>query len=232
MKIAIFVEGHTEETLVEDLILAICDPGSVTIEVRRPSSGGLITISVSPVAGVVTKFVLLVNCSSDSGVLSRIRDQYESLANSGYDKIIGLRDVYPEPQGTVPQLIANVQRLLPVGKVPVSMHFALREVESWFLQEATHFERIDALLTPAVVAAVGFDPFDPNSNAELIDHPAKHLRNVYRKAGKGYSKKASHRNRTIKALSLEELYFNVRLKLPSLNSFLTDVEDGLFPVTP
>lgn len=229
-KIAIFVEGHTEEALVEAIIVAVAGINSISIEVKRQSKNQFTTVKIQGVNPASSKFVLIMNCCNDDAVLSQMRDQYASLSHAGYSRIIGLRDVYPTPPVSTIQLTTSTAKFLPKGAVQASMHFAVREVESWFIQEVTHFQRIDRNLTRALISSKGFDPFDPNSNAETILHPAGHLNSIYKLVKKSYKKSAKHRARTIDALSLEELYLNVRLQLPSLNGFLTDIEDGLFPI--
>lgn len=228
-KVAIFVEGHTEEALVEAVVVALAGSNPVGIEVRRQHKGSLTTIATKGAIGATARFVLLVNCCNDGAVLSQIRDRYQDLEHAGYTRIIGLRDVHPVPPLDSALMISAVLSQLPSGSVPTSMHFAQREVESWFLQESTHFVRIDPKLTRNLIAQLGFDPFDPKSNAETILAPAEHLKNVYQLVKKSYTKSAKHRARTIDALSIDELYFTVRERLPSLNEFLTAIEDGLFP---
>ena len=108
------------------------------------------------------------------------------------------------------------------------MHFAFREIESWFIKEATHYKKIDSKLTVQKVISAGFDPFSETSDVEEIDHPADHLNEIYKLVGKSYKKNQKSRCRTLKALSIEEMYLNVRLRVKSLNLFLTDIETAIF----
>lgn len=181
-KIAIFVEGLTELELTKTLLHGLCGKRGLALEVRRQFSGKLLLVSndspCDPHASV-----LLVNCSTDSQVKSQIRDQYTTLVAAGYNHIIGLKDVYPHPSAELPKVQHALSLGLPTGNIPVQMHLAILEVESWFLDEHTHFERIEPTLTIANIAASGFDLL---ANPGLTwPHPSQTLDAIYKIAGIG-----------------------------------------------
>jgi hypothetical protein len=115
---------------------------------------------------------------------------------------------------------------LPSGQIPIHLNLAIMEIEAWFLEELTHFSRIDEKITDTEIIANGFD-FN-NSLASDLPHPAETLQKIYQSVGKGYSKNKRHVQRTIDALSSEELYVNTRQKAPSLEKFINSLEEGLF----
>jgi hypothetical protein len=112
------------------------------------------------------------------------------------------------------------------GPIPVQMHLAILEIEAWFLEETTHFLRIDPLLTPAAIAAAGFDL--GGTPGASRPHPAETLDNIYKIAKKRYRKRARHIKRTLAALSHDEMYVTVRGVAPSFDEFLTSIEASLF----
>lgn len=225
MNVAIFVEGTTELEFVATLIAALCGRRDISYEFREQFGGKLRTVRVvnSPVA---TTRVLLVNCHSDEQVKTRVRDSYPSLVAAGYNYVIGLRDVYPRAPTDLPRIQASLQLGLPLGAVPVVMHLAIMEVESWFLDELTHFPRIDPLLTAPYLLAAGFDV--ENTLGQDWGHPSETLDNIYRLAGKRYRKKLAHIQRTITALSAEEMYVTVRRRSSSFDRFVSELEQALF----
>lgn len=226
MKIAIFVEGLTELEFVRSFLISLYGSKGFHLQVKKQHGGKLILVVDDPAPGT-TDFVLLVNCQTDNQVKSQIRDQYPTLASAGYNCIIGLRDIYPDQHNTLPRYKAALFAGLPTGNVPIFMHLSVLEIEAWFLDELTHFQRIDPALTPTSISAAGYDLV--NIKGEQWPHPADTLDNIYRLAGKRYRKKTRHIQRTINALSPEEMYVNVALRSPHFSDFLTSLESAIFP---
>lgn len=225
MKLAVFVEGLTELEFVQALIKSICGQRGITFEIREQYKGSLILVRVDVAPGATT-YVMITNCRSDEQVKTRLRDAYPSLVTAGYTHIIGLKDVYPFSSADIPKIQAKLSVGMPIGPIPAEMHLAILEVESWFLDEITHFERIDPTLTNAAIASAGFDVV--NTMGADWTHPAQTLDDIYRLSGKRYRKKTNHIRRTVNALSPEELYLSVRERSPSFHGFLTGLEAALF----
>lgn len=226
MKIAVFVEGLTELEFIWSLINSICGQRGIDVEVHEQYQGRLVFVSLEK-ALAATTYVLIVNCRTDGQVKTQIRDNYASLVSANYTHIIGLRDVFPLGHADISKLESALATGLPTGgQVPVEMHLAILEVESWFLDEITHFERIDPALTVASLAANGFDVVA--TPGEAWTNPAETLDSIYKLCGKRYRKRLRHIRRTINALSPEELYVNVRSRAPSFDGFLASLERALF----
>ena len=225
MKIAVFVEGLTELEFVQSLIKDICGQRGITFEIREQFKGKLVLVRIDIAHGATTH-ITIVNCHSDEQVKTRLRDAYPSLVTSGYTHVIGLRDVYPFNSADIPKIQGALLVGIPTGPIPTEMHLAIMEVESWFLDEITHFESIDPALSHQFMASAGFDVV--NTMGADWAHPAKTLDDIYRLSGKRYRKKSSHIRRTVDALSPEELYVTVRGRSPSFNGFLVGLETALF----
>ncbi|MTJ14217.1 hypothetical protein FJR11_16855 [Anabaena sp. UHCC 0187] len=93
-KLAIFVEGQTEQIFVEKLLKEIAGRNNISIEVRsiNGKQGNRITtvIASDPLISTTKFHVLVYNSGSDNNVVSDMRDMYNSLSASGYERIIGL----------------------------------------------------------------------------------------------------------------------------------------------
>jgi hypothetical protein len=140
--------------------------------------------------------------------------------------IIGLRDVYPLSHADIPILQANLAVGLPTGALPIHIHLAILEIEAWFLEELTHYERIDSALTLPSVIASGFDY--TKIRASDLSNPAEILDTIYKSAGKRYGKSRKHIQRTVEALSYEQIYVNVLDKSSSLKGYIQSLEFGMF----
>src|SRR5881296_1682184 len=99
-RLAIFVEGLTEELFAETLLREVAGDRGLDIEKRRASGGKiakrtLTLLSAPPGSSSPEFFALIHNCGADNQVKSDIRDNYANLVSKGYKTIIGMRDAYP-----------------------------------------------------------------------------------------------------------------------------------------
>ena len=100
------------------------------------------------------------------------------------------------------------------------------EIETWFLAEHTHFERIDNRLTGAhIKSKVGFDP--STEDMEQRDQPSRDIDTIYRLVGKTYSKRKSAMQRTITALAFERVYCDLPQRYASLKQLVTCLDTFL-----
>lgn len=170
--------------------------------------------------------VLIANCCNDETVVTQIRDRYGSLSAAGYSVIIGLRDLYPIAQAELGKAEQRMATVLPQGGVPVHVCIAVSEVEAWFIEEITHFERLDVGLTPAaILAATGYDI--QSRKAENLEHPADTLNNAYQVAGMAWRKTDRQVTRLVDVLDYAFLHSDSRGHSASLNGFLAHVDNFL-----
>lgn len=222
-KIAIFVEGRTELELVVRILEAMCGSRGVKITTLIQRNGQLHFLKIRGNDGTVAAMV--ANCSSDGQVKTQIVDRYQSLVDAGYTHIIGLRDLYPIEKHDFNRLVITMKAGLPNTPVPVEIVIAVNEVESWFIDELSHFQRIHNALTVTRIVASGFDII--NTFGDAWDHPAEVLHEIYRLEGLSYRKRSSQIDRTINALDIDLLYCDAVKRSPSLKFFFSSVESSL-----
>jgi hypothetical protein len=224
-KLAVFVEGLTEQEFIIKLLIEIAGSRELEFNIHTQFKGALsfteLRSSPSPEISV-----LVANCATDKQVKSQIKARYEGLKAAGYDLIIGLRDVYPFTHSDIPTLESFLMTGLPSDSVPISMHLATMETEAWFIEETTHFANIDSNITTTQLVASGFDP--SAIRAYQLSNPADTLNTIYKTVGKSYTKSKKHISRTINAISYEELYINTKDKAPSLMKLISALELGIF----
>jgi len=156
-KVAIFVEGMTEQKFVVMFLTEWFSSLGIQVQLAKQFQGRVIlqTLPTSP-SNTVT-YVMVVDCANDDQVMTQIRDQYQTLSNSGYTAVIGLRDVYPKTHAEMALLRLGLQKSLPKGPLMAEIHLAEMEVEAWFIAETTHFARISPKLTVERIAKGGID---------------------------------------------------------------------------
>ncbi len=228
-KLAIFVEGQTEQIFVQRFLAEIGGERNITFEVRVLSGGSFTTLRsteiIDPV-NPISYYILIVNCQNDEKVKSVVLDQRASLTKNGYSLVLGLRDLYPLQLPDLEKTKNDLKYGIPTNGVPIFILLAVTEIEAWFLQEYTHFQKIDDKLDPASFKRdFGFDPM--TDSAEMVVAPAALLNEIYSSVGKAYKKKRSQVERTVSELDYERLYFDIPPKLPHLGEFLAHI-DGFF----
>jgi uncharacterized LabA/DUF88 family protein len=230
-RIAFFVEGQTEQIFVNRLIKEILGTQQINI-IQKQFRGGVNIPKVEIVRNSSfsrnPKYeALIFDCGSDNRVKSEILDNIETLRKNGYEMIIGLRDLYPLPIDDLEKLEKGL-RFLPNKLKNEAKYFdviiAVHEIEAWFLAETNHFRKIDKRLTGRFIKdKLGFDPYA--SDPQAREHPAKDLDNIYRLAGKSYTKKYNATTRVVNKLDFNNICFNLRYDVRPLDRLLKAIEN-------
>jgi hypothetical protein len=211
-KLAFFVEGQTERIFVQRLITEIAGEYHVKFDIYARSNGVVTFSSIEAPRGAKYA-VLLFDCGSDGAVKSAIIDRWDRLSAAGYELVIGLRDLYPLPIAKAEETEAVLQIGLPGGPPEARIYLSVAEVEAWFLQERTHYVRVDSGL--GLIDFRSNFAFDPETDsAELVNDPAQLLKQIYQSVRKTYKKKRMHVQRTVDALDYAELIYGCSDKIP------------------
>lgn len=226
-RLAIFVEGQTEQIFVTRLITEMATNKNIVIVQEQKIQGqNFVTIDAQRITPDTKYYVLIRDCRNDAQVKSAIIEVAERFANQGYEKILGLRDVYPKTHAEIPALVQWLHYKVPTRFLPINILLAIMEVEAWFLAETTHFTRIHPSLTIDVVKSIL--RFDPTvDSVELRPNPAKDLDDVYKSVRFAYTKRKNNCIRTINALDYSSLYLSLRSRITSLNDFLFEIDSFL-----
>ncbi len=230
-KLALFVEGQTEQLFTHKLLIAIAGEKNIVIHELKSkiSDKGNRSFTVINASSEVAKqeyFVAIYDSGSDSTVNSDIRDNYDILIRQDFDEIIGLRDVYPKSSAEIPQLERGLKYRIRTVPIPVSIILAIREIEAWFLAETTHFPQIHHSLTLEVISRhLNFDP--SVQDVEGRAHPSGDLDSVYHLAGRAYTKRKANCLRTVNVLDYSSLYFVLNRRIGSLGRFIQEIDNFL-----
>jgi|HubBroStandDraft_2_1064218.scaffolds.fasta_scaffold266695_2 hypothetical protein len=228
-KLAVFVEGQTEQIFVKKLVEEIAGAHNVKVLTYKASGGGasgarqIVQLQAARADPAKRYYVLIVDCTNGDRVASDILDRYQTLVQQDFKAIIGISDVYPRPRvdiGKLYRVMAGLQRTSPIV---VDNVLAVMEVEAWFLGEHHHLAKIGAGIAVAdVIHKLGFDP--STDNMEDRHHPAGDLDAVYQLGGRSYNKKRNTVEATVDALDYENLYLTLPGRMGSLR-LLVDALD-------
>jgi len=218
-KIALVVEGLTEASFIEKFVREIFTENQVSIRtIKRDTSkkgNNWVVISSESVTDNTKFFFLIVNCSTDSKVKSYINENRKTLIDEGFEKIVGLIDLYPLEKSDFHKHSQGLYYRVPQVPIPTVFVISIMEIETWFLAETSHFERIhQAITVERINTDLGIDL--GNIDFEEIPAPAKLLNDIYHLEGFAYRKRATNIQRTVDAIDYSRMYFDVPVKVPSL----------------
>lgn len=229
-RLAIFVEGYTELLFVDRLIREIAEKSKIAIHLQKIRGGGArsgytkkkIELQIPVITSLQSLYVLVVDCGGDQLVAQRIHDEHESLTNKGYEKILGLRDVFPNfSHADIPKLKKGLRYGIKTSLAPVQFILSTMELEAWFLAEHNHFLQIDPILTAYMIRSrLGFNPATDDMTNRLA--PAQDLANAYNIVGKSYVK--GDARVTVDKLNYEHLYTVLRDRIPALKDLLDAID--------
>lgn len=210
-KLALFVEGQTEQLFVQALVESCAAECNVQIEARRGNGGRkfkriYMEIDAKKLGTGEDYFVLIIDSGSDEGVVSDIRDRFNDLVRLNYEMIIGLRDVRPKcSRNEIEKLQTGMETsVAALAGIPIEFYLSIMEVEAWFLAENTHFFRIDPELTEErITGELGF--FPNNKNAESREIPSADLTDIYNIVGILYDKSRLVVERVVNSLNFEDI---------------------------
>jgi len=228
-KLAIFVEGLTEQILVRQMLQSVLDRNRIAIQTVKITGGHSVRMSftvmrAAHVDNLTDYYVLVYDCGGETNVKSYMMTQREKLLKSGYKMVLGLRDVYPNfEQGDLPKLKRGLNHGLSQKGARTRIHLAVMETEAWFLGEFHHFRKVNRKLTPEYIKKhAGFNP--RTENMEARERPAEDMKVIYRLVGHDYTKKRDRLNAVVRKLDFGYFTHGLTERMPSLRAFVQDLE--------
>lgn len=234
-KLAFFVEGAAEMLFVEKLVTEVANSKDIIVTKKKIRGGGRsgVTPKRMTEVGAVREatdenfYVLIYDCGGDHLVAQRIKEEHANLTDSGYEQIVGVRDVRPDFQkADVPKLLRIMLSVVDASLAPVVFILSTMEVEAWFLAEYNHFAKIHPELTPDLISnRLGFDPRTFIASDRL--QPAEDLKNSYRLKDIEYEKTGVQS--TIDTLDFAFIYTTLVDTVPEIATLVGAVDDFLSP---
>ena len=157
------------------------------------------------------------------------QNTYDGLVAQGFETILGVRDVYPDTTyANIPLLRNGLRLYLKASPIEVKFVLSVMEIETWFIAEHTHLQKLHSSLTPSLIKSrLGFDP--STDDIQLRPHPTEDLDNIYHLAGLKYAKNKNRVQRTVNVLDYERIYLELPAKLPDLKTLVDTITKFLTP---
>lgn len=232
-KIAVFVEGLTEQIFLREMLNVWFEYNSNKLGVKCYSlRSDKLHDAPYDIGNKDSEFFYqIINVGNDESVLSKMLHEVERLVNQGYTTIIGLRDMYSdrykemsEGRGIVCELnekfIHGAQDIIKERKLQNTVHlcFAIMEIEAWFIGMETLFLSIDRDFSQAEIhRLLGIDiTQDPETS---YFHPYVTLCKILNIKGIEYNKHESDISSLLSKLTKTD--YELLLDSPKCQSFKT-----------
>ena len=135
-RLAIFVEGLTEQILVRHLLQNVLDRNRIAVQTVKVTGGHNVRMSMTVMRAAhvdsrTEYYVLVYDCGGETNVKSYLLAHRDKLVESGYSMILGLRDVYPSFAAKSSACI-SIGRATPSGILPF---FIFHPLISWEMNQ-------------------------------------------------------------------------------------------------
>ena len=229
-KVAIFVEGQTEQIFVGQLIHQIYGYQGVNLISEKIQGSSLfVKISQGFDPDFIDYLFLIVDVGTDDRVVSAILENAEGLAQKGFCKILGLRDLFPKKRSQKEAMLLAHQKALSslTSADTTKVLLAVMEIEAWFLADPTLFSRIDASLTAENIKTALDVDLEKEDPEDAYEHPANIIKDIYQLAGMRYRKRADDIHKIAHNIDYNTLYLDAQEKghIKSFALFVKELEE-------
>lgn len=216
-KIALYVEGLTEQILVNHLILTWWSYENIRIENIKLLAD---QNSPSPVSNFIPNseiqpefFFLITDVAGVGSLASAIASRADQQQQNGFE-IIGLRDLYEEDYRKVnfPSLEAATEYLCNNFKMAlqiknckkpekIELFFAIMEIEAWILPFTTALSKWASIPEDVILQTIK----KKNSNIELIKNPSTLIEKMKKSNSKRKSKSFGETAAIVRNITFDDL---------------------------
>jgi hypothetical protein len=211
------------------MLQAVLDRNRIAIQTVKISGGHNVRMSftvmkAAHVDNLTDYYVLVYDCGGETNVKGYMMAHRQKLVSSGYQMVLGLRDVYPSfKREDVEKLRRGLNHQLSQKGARTHIHLAIMETEAWFLGEYRHLMKVSRKLTPEFInKQMGFNP--KTENMEERDHPSCDIKAIYQMVGHDYTKKRDRLNAVVSKIDFQYFTHGLAQRMPSLGKFVNELE--------
>ena len=202
-KIAIFTEGQSEQIFIRHLLINLIGYGDLSFKCKKLYRDSFDDVPYQFDSPDPKFHFLIINTCGDEKVLSVIIERVDTLRSAGFEKFIGIRDMYCDIyQKKSPDRIdeaLNQQIIISANKAiqnmdnpnQIILHFSVMEMEAWILSMYNLFPKINENLTLDFINEnLGYNLSEIDPQQEFYK-PSEDLNNIFSLVGLSYKKKFS-----------------------------------------
>ncbi len=203
-KTVVFVEGNTELIFVREYLLKHFEYNNIEIECRKMQAKKPYDVPFSISNPNAKVHFRIIDTGGDGNVLDYIIEDEIKLRNIGYEKIIGLRDMYSDEykkkvkqpmridNDEIQKFIARANKRIESNtKFPSSIkfNFAIMELEAWLLAIPNIWTK-KGVSNQSIKEKLGFNLSEIDPETTFL-HPAETIKNILKTINESYRKQAN-----------------------------------------
>jgi hypothetical protein len=202
-RVAVFTEGQSEQIFVRNMLMKLINNAHLSFECLSLRAGNLLPARFNFLSASAKIHFMIIDVGNDTRVTGAIREREHHLFAKGYERIIGLRDMYCDAydRRSRGQVRAEVSQEIEGGIIreiaemseptKISVFFEIMEFEAWILAMYDLFGRVDARLSvDYICGSVHLDLRSCDPETEFY-RPSTTLKKVFAIIGMNYKKSAS-----------------------------------------
>jgi len=217
IKSVIFVEGQTELIVTREFLLKFFEYAEIEIECYKLIvDNNAKKVSFDYLNPSAKFHFQIINVGNDKSVLSAIFRREKHLLKNNYTKIIGLRDMYSKEYNEfaneikteiISKFITNTNEQIVnfESDIDIRFHYAIMEIEAWFLAISQLFQRYDSRLSNEhIYNRLALNLFACNPETDLF-HPSKQVEKILNLIGVKYDKSKSIVEAIVGAITKDDI---------------------------
>lgn len=202
-KIAIFTEGQGEQIFIRQLLIKVVGYSDLSFNCQMLYRHKLQDVPFEYPNQNAKFHFLIINAGTDERVLSLINERIDKLREAGYEKFIGIRDMYcsvyqKRSPRTIDEelsqkMIDSADNFIQGMNNPsqIVIYFSIMELEAWFLSMYNLFQKINQSLTLKYIEQkLGYNLRDIDPQ-KIFYKPSIEINNIFKLIDSGYTKKYS-----------------------------------------
>lgn len=215
-KIVVVTEGQTELIFIRELLLRLIDASKLSFVCITLNADIMQRVREYSAPNPDVYFQI-INVQNDEKVLSFIGETEESFIKRGFERIIGLRDMYSNRykkrspgaiDDNVTKQFIKAHRIV-IRKMKywnrIKLYYAIMEIEAWFLAMYKIFERINSYLSiDSINSDLGLDLAVTDPEKEYY-RPTKQVQDIFALAGLEYKKNKANIENITSNMLLEDI---------------------------
>jgi hypothetical protein len=199
-KVAIFTEGQTEQIFIRHLVALEMGWDKISFKCLRLYRDRTMPAVFSHDSPHAEIYFQIMDVSGDERVLSVMKERERFLLEKGFEKIVGLRDMYSTnyckragrriDQDVMQKFIDSGQQIVREMSSPdkIALHFGIMETEAWFLGMCKSFEHVNDMLTVEYIKEkLGFNLHEVDPQVKFIQ-PSCEVDQIFQLVGRKYGK--------------------------------------------
>jgi hypothetical protein len=237
-RVAIFTEGQSEQIFVRNFLMKLIDNAKISFECLKLLAGTVRPVRYNFTSPSATIHFMIIDVANDAGVIDAIKNREQGLLSAGYQRVVGLRDMYcavydKRSAGKIDQTVSRQIEEAILGEINqmsqperISVFFEVMEFEAWILGMYNLLGKIEPRLSVENIKnTMGIDLHDIDPQTEFY-RPYQILKEILGMAEIEYKKRFGDTEKLTALMDAEDFEDAIkRNRSASFKKFYTEMQE-------